>query len=74
VQTDTFDASDTEWCERPFVLEASELARIEEVANTVRGPYIYSVTWDGVRALSLMNLAKPHPRTTTRLASFARAS
>lgn len=27
--------------------------RIEEVANTVPGPYIYAVTWDGVRRLSL---------------------
>lgn len=27
--------------------------RIEEVANTVAGPYIYAVTWDGVRAMPL---------------------
>ncbi len=28
-------------------------ARIEEIAEKVPGPYIYSVTWDGVRELSL---------------------
>jgi hypothetical protein len=28
-------------------------ARIEQVATNIPGPYIYSVTWEGVRELSL---------------------
>jgi PIN like domain len=28
-------------------------ARIKQVAETIPGPYIYSVTWEGVRELSL---------------------
>jgi hypothetical protein len=32
--------------------------RIEEVALTVPGPYIYSVTWEGVRQLTLAGVSK----------------
>jgi hypothetical protein len=34
-------------------LLAARWNRIEEVAGSVPGPYIYAVTWDGVRELSL---------------------
>lgn len=33
--------------------------RIEEVAATIPGPYIYSVTLDGVRALTLPGVQQP---------------
>jgi hypothetical protein len=33
--------------------------RIEEVAENIPGPYIYSVTWEGVRALSLPGVKTP---------------
>jgi hypothetical protein len=34
-------------------LLAGRWARIEHVAANIAGPYIYSVTWEGVRVLSL---------------------
>lgn len=37
-------------------LLAARWDRIEEVAYTVPGPYIYSVTWDGVRGLKLQGV------------------
>ncbi len=33
--------------------------RIEEVAASIPGPYIYSVTWEGVRALTLPGVRHP---------------
>jgi hypothetical protein len=33
--------------------------RIEEVAETVAGPYIYAVTWSGVKQLPLAGVAQP---------------
>jgi hypothetical protein len=33
--------------------------RIEEVARDVPGPYIYSVTWDGVRRLVVTGIDEP---------------
>lgn len=41
----------TRW--RTLQLLAARWERIEEVARNVPGPYIYSVTWDGVRELVL---------------------
>lgn len=40
-------------------LLAARWPRIEEVAETISGPYIYSVTWDGVRELVLRGVSKP---------------
>jgi hypothetical protein len=39
-------------------LLAARWNRIEEVATTIPGPYIYSVTWDGVRELTLAGVRK----------------
>lgn len=39
-------------------LLAARWNRIEEVAVTVPGPYIYAVTWEGVRELSLPGVPK----------------
>ena len=40
-------------------LLASRWRRIEEVAANIAGPYIYSVTWQGVRPLSLPGVSQP---------------
>lgn len=40
-------------------LLAARWERIEAVAASVPGPYIYSVTWEGVRELSLPGVATP---------------
>lgn len=37
-------------------LLAARWPRIEEVASTRPGPYIYAVTWDGVRELRLLGV------------------
>ena len=39
-------------------LIAARWPRIEDVAAQIAGPYIYSVTWQGVRELSLAGVAK----------------
>lgn len=39
-------------------LLAARWPRIQEVAQGIPGPYIYSVTWDGVRELSLAGVRK----------------
>jgi PIN like domain len=66
-------------------LLAARWARIEEVAAARAGSYIYSVTWEGVRELSLAGGSVGRKRgnemrapaespTATGLASFARPS
>ena len=49
-------------------LFADRWPRVEEVASTRPGPYIYAVTWDGVRRLSLPGVkqARAPPRLTRR--------
>jgi hypothetical protein len=45
---------------RTLELLAVRWSKIEEVASSVDGPYIYSVTWSGVRPLPI-EVAKPEP-------------
>lgn len=47
----------TRW--QTLELLATRWRRIEEVASTVAGPYIYSVTWSGVKLLPMPGVTQP---------------